>query len=175
MADRLCVGVVIGAHGVKGQLRIKSFTADPLDLIRYGRLETEAGAVWRLQGASAGVKGVVTARVDAIGDHTQAEAVKGVKLYVDRAALPAPDEEEFYVADLVGLAAWSKEGAELGTVTAVFDFGAGDIIEVTGPAGALLLPFTRTVVPVVDLAGGRVVIDPPLAEEDEEERPPHGA
>jgi 16S rRNA processing protein RimM len=172
LSERLCVGVVIGAHGVKGQLRIKSFTADPLDLTRYGPLETESGERWRLKGAKAGVKGVVTAQVDAISDRDGAEAKKGVKLFVERKALPAPDEEEFYVSDLIGLKAWDVEGAELGTVTAVFDFGAGDVIEVKGAAGELLVPFTSWAVPIVDVKAGRIVIDPPVMAEEEEA--PHG-
>ena len=173
MQGKLCVGVVVGAHGVKGQLRIKSFTADPLDMTRYGPLATEAGKTWRLRGAVAGAKGVVTARVEGIDDRDQAEAAKGTKLYAAREALPAPDEEEFYVADLIGLAAWSVEGAELGVVSQVFDFGAGDVIEVKGPAGELLLPFTRRVVPVVDMVGRKLLVDPPLPAEEEEEEP-HG-
>ena len=172
MVGRLRVGVVIGAHGVKGALRIKSFTADPLDLTRYGPLTTESGERWRLIGAKAGAKGVVTAQVDAIGDRETAEAKKGVTLFIDRDALPEAEEDEFYVTDLIGLKAWSLEGAELGTVTAVFDFGAGDVIEVKGEGGEWLLPFTRRVVPVVDLKAGRIVVDPPVMVEEEEA--PHG-
>jgi 16S rRNA processing protein RimM len=172
VSERLCVGVVIGAHGVKGALRIKSFTADPLDLTRYGPLETAGGERWRLKGAKAGAKGVVTAQVDAILDRDAAEARKGVKLFVERDALPAPEEEEFYVADLIGMAAWNLAGAELGTVTAVFDFGAGDVIEVKGATGELLVPFTRRAVPVVDMKDRRIVIDPPVMVEEEEA--PHG-
>jgi 16S rRNA processing protein RimM len=175
MADRLCVGVVVGAHGVKGQLRIKSFTADPLDLTEYGPLETEAGERWRLQNVAVGVNGVVTAKIDKIGDRNQAEAVKGVKLYVSRDALPPPPQDEFYVADLIGLTAWNIEGTELGVVTAIYDFGAGDLIEVKGKDGELLVPFTLKLVPEVDLKARRVVIDPPLTVEIEEDAPPDDA
>jgi 16S rRNA processing protein RimM len=174
MADRLCVGVVVGAHGVRGQVRIKSFTADPADLTRYGPLETEQGARWRLKGAAVGTKGVVTASVEGILDRNQAEAAKGTRLFVRREALPAPEEEEFYVADLIGLAAESVDGRTLGKVKAVFDFGAGDVLEIEGPEGGLMLPFTRRTVPLVDLAGKKLVVDPPLpAEEVEEEKAPH--
>lgn len=176
MTERLCVGIVFAAHGVKGQIRIKSFTADPGDLTRYGPLTTETGERWRLQGVSVGVKGVVTAKIDAINDRNQAEAAKGVKLYVERNALPAADEEEFYVSDLIGLEARSVGGEKLGTVSAVFDFGAGDVIEVKGEGSELLLPFTKRNVPVVDLAAGMVIVDPPewTGGEEEEEVSPHG-
>ena len=174
MGERLCVGVVIGAHGVKGALRIKSFTADPQDLIHFGPLETSSGERWRLKGAKVGVKGVVTAQIDKIEDRNQADAAKGIKLFIERDALPAPEEDEFYVSDLIGMGAWDVNGAELGTVTAVFDFGAGDIVEVKGANGELLVPFTKAAVPVVDLPNRRVVIDPPVMVEGEEEAP-HGA
>jgi 16S rRNA processing protein RimM len=123
-----------------------------------------------LQSVVVGDKGVVTARIENIADRSQAEAAKGVRLYEPRAALPVPPAEEYYVADLIGLSAFAVDGAPLGRIKAVFDFGAGDIIEVSGEQGDLLVPFTKAAVPVVDLAGGRVTIDPPLpAEEDEEE------
>jgi 16S rRNA processing protein RimM len=171
LGERLCVGVVIGAHGVKGALRIKSFTADPEDLIHYGPLETSTGERWRLKGAKVGVKGVVTAQIDKVSDRNQAEAAKGIKLFIERDALPAPEEDEFYVSDLIGMSAWNVNGAELGTVTAVFDFGAGDVIEVKGQAGELLVPFTKAAVPEVDLLGRKVVIDPPVMVEGEEGAP----
>ena len=161
MAERLRVGVVVGAHGIRGQLKIKSFTADPAALTHYGPLETEDGLPWRLEDVSVGVKGMLTVRVAGIADRTQAEAAKGVTLFVRRDALPAPAEDEFYIADLVGLTALSTDGSPLGTITAVFNVGAGDVVAVHGPDGELLVPFTRRTVPVVDLAGRRVVIDPP--------------
>jgi 16S rRNA processing protein RimM len=162
MAQRLCVGVVVGAHGIRGQLRIKSFTLDPAALTRYGPLETDDGRLWQLDGVSVGVKSMLTASVAFIADRTQAEAAKGVKLYVRREVLPDTQEDEFYVADLLGLTALSTDGGDLGTVTAVFNYGAGDVVAVIGPRGELLVPFTRSAVPVVDLVGRRVVIDPPI-------------
>jgi 16S rRNA processing protein RimM len=176
MTDRLCIGVVVGAHGVRGAVRIKPFTTDPADLTSYGPLSTETGAKWRLKGASVDGKGVVTAKIDGVEDRTQAEALKGAKLYIERGALPEAEEDEFYIADLIGLAAESLDGAPLGTIKAVYNFGAGDVVEVSGSQGEILIPFTLAAVPVVDVKARRVVIDPPVmteAEEDEDQGP-HG-
>ena len=176
MTDRLCIGVVVGAHGVRGALRIKPFTADPADLTSYGTLSTEAGTSWRLKGASVDGKGVVTAKIDGVEDRSQAEALKGAKLYIERGALPEADEDEFYIADLIGLAAVTPDGKPLGTIKAVHNFGAGEIVEVSGEQGEILVPFTLKAVPVVDVKGRRVVIDPPVltdAEQDEDQGP-HG-
>ena len=175
MTERLCIGVVVGAHGVKGAVRIKAFTADPADLTAYGPLATETGDKWRLKGVTVDPKGVVTAKIDGVEDRNQAEALKGAKLYIERGALPEADEGEFYIADLIGLPAESPSGERLGTIKAVFDFGAGDVIEVSGESGDILVPFTLRAVPVVDIKARRVVIDPPvLVEEEEEDRGPHG-
>jgi 16S rRNA processing protein RimM len=176
MTDLLCIGVVIGAHGIRGAVRIKPFTEDPADLAAYGPLTSETGQKWRLKGASVDGKGVVTAKIDGIEDRTQAEALKGAKLFIERGALPEADEDEFYIADLVGLAAESREGKPLGIVRAVFNFGAGDIVEVCGEEGAILVPFTLAAVPLVDVNARRVVIDPPVMTEfrDEEDQGPDG-
>jgi 16S rRNA processing protein RimM len=168
MADRLCVGVVVGAHGIKGQVRIKSFTADPADLTRYGPLLTETGQEWRLRNAAVGTKGIITAGISGVEDRNQAEAAKGVKLYLRRDALPPPEEDEYYIADLIGLTAQSPGGEILGKVKAAFNFGAGDILEIACAEGDVLVPFTRRVVPVVDMAAGRVTIDLPEDSEDED-------
>jgi len=169
MTERLCIGVVVGAHGVRGALRIKPFTEDPADLTAYGPLTTETGQKWRLKGASVDGKGVVTAKIDGVEDRNQAEALKGAKLYIERGALPEAEEDEFYIADLIGLPAQSPSGEPLGTIKAVFNFGAGEIVEVSGEAGDILVPFTRRAVPVVDVKARRVVIDPPVLTEDEDE------
>jgi len=169
MTERLCIGVVVGAHGVRGAVRIKPFTEDPADLTAYGPLTTETGQKWRLSGASVDGKGVVTAKIDGVEDRTQAEALKGAKLYIERGALPEADEDEFYIADLVGLPAESPTGEPLGTIKAVFNFGAGDVVEVSGEKGDILVPFTLKAVPVVDVKARRVVIDPPALTEDEDE------
>jgi len=176
MTERLCIGVVAGVHGVRGALRIKAFTADPADLTSYGALTTEAGQTWRLKGASVDGKGVVTAKVDGVEDRNQAEALKGTKLYIERGALPEADEDEFYIADLIGLPAETPTGEPLGTIKAVYNFGAGDVVEVSGERGEILVPFTLKAVPVVDVKARRVVIDPPeLTEaEEDEDQGPHG-
>ena len=171
MSSLLCVGVIVGAHGVRGALRIKSFTAQPADLAAYGPVQDDRGRRFQLT-LLGEAKGVVLAKLAGVADRDAAEALKGVKLWVERSALPKPDEDEFYYSDLVGLAAESLDGSPRGRVKGVFDFGGGDIIEISGPEGAVMLPFTRAVVPVVDIAGGRLVIDPPAeidaGDEDED-------
>ncbi len=167
--ERLCVGVIVGAHGVKGTVRVKSFTERPADVAAYGPVEDETGQrCFRLKPVGE-AKGVVTAMIDGVGDRTAAEALKGLRLYVPRAALPPAEEEEFYYSDLVGCKATLADGTELGVVKGVFDFGGGDVIEVAGPDGRAMYPFTRAVVPQVDIAGRVLVIDPPLETEVVEE------
>jgi 16S rRNA processing protein RimM len=161
-APRICLGIVAGAHGVAGAVRIKSFAEIPEDIARYGRLEDESGArrfSVRVLGSG---KGVVIAHLSGIDDRDRAEALRGARLYLPRAALPPPGEEEYYHADLIGLAAEDADGTKLGEVCAVHDFGAGDVLELAREgAPAVLVPFTRAVVPVVDLVRRRLVIDPP--------------
>lgn len=158
------MGVVGAPHGVRGAVRIKSFTDEPEAVARYGALEDERGErhfALRIIGAAKG-DGMVIATLSGVADRDQAEALRGLRLYAPRAALPPPAEDEFYHADLVGLAAELADGARLGTIIAVHDFGAGDMIEIARPQGQpVLVPFTRAAVPVVDIAGGRVVVDPP--------------
>ena len=160
--ERLCVGVIAGAHGVRGLVKIKSFTDDPANLTAYGPLTDESGAR-RYQVAVTGrAKGVLLARIEGVGDRDAARALSGTRLYVARAALPEPEDEEYYHADLIGLAVEDRSGAPLGRVAAVQNFGAGDILEIERPdRGTLLVPFTKVAVPLVDPAGGRVVVEPP--------------
>jgi 16S rRNA processing protein RimM len=159
---RICVGVITGAQGIKGAVRVKSFTAVPEDVAAYGPLADESGER-RLKLRVVGqAKGVVVATITGVEDRNAAEAMKGLRLYVERSALPAAGEEEYYHADLIGLEAVLRDGTGLGRVRAVHEYGAGDSIEVARPSGAtVLVPFTRAAVPVVDLAAGRLVIDPP--------------
>jgi len=166
-AERVVLGVVVGAHGVRGAIRLKSFTADPAAIGDYGPVEDEAGQRrFRLRVLAVG-KDVVTVAIDGVTDRDGAEALKGTRLCVPRAALPATaDEDEFYHADLLGLTVETAAGALLGKVAAIHDFGAGTMVEVTGTAGgSVLLPFTRAVVPVIDLAGRRLVVEPPAETE----------
>lgn len=169
MSGRVCVGVILGAHGLKGAVRIKSFTERAADVAAYGVAEDEAGGRrFRLTPVGE-AKGVVTARIEGVSERDGAESLKGLRLYVARSSLPEPEEEEFYYSDLVGLKAELADGTVVGVVKAVFDFGGGDVIEISGPEGARMLPFTKAAVPVVDVAGGRLVVDPPI--EIEAERP----
>lgn len=169
--ERLCVGVVGAPRGVRGEVRIKSFTADPLDIAAYGPVETEDGRTLTITSVQP-VKGMVAARFEGIADRYQAEALKNVRLYIDRALLPEPDDEEWYHADLIGLAVEDTDGTRIGTVTTVQDFGGGDLLEVAleGQRSTVFVPFTRDVVPVVNVKDGLVVIEPPPGLMDEEDR-----
>lgn len=159
---RVCLGIITGAHGVRGAVRVKSFTADPKDVARYGPLEDEKGErCWSLN-LMRGAKGVVVCRVGGVADRTGAEALRGLRLYLPRAALPPPGQDEYYHADLIGLEAALLDGTLLGHVRAVHDFGAGDTLEIARSEGPpAMIPFTRAIVPVVDLAAGRLLVDPP--------------
>jgi 16S rRNA processing protein RimM len=158
------MGVVGAPRGVRGAVRIKSFTDTPEAIANYGALEDERGErkfTLRVTGSAKG-DGMVIAQLSGVVDRDQAEALRGLRLYALRAVLPATEEDEFYHADLVGVAAVLDDGTKLGTIIAVHDFGAGDVIEIAPSVGQpVLVPFTRAAVPVVDIAGGRVVIDPP--------------
>lgn len=158
----MLMGVITGAHGVRGLVRVKSFTAQPADLAAYGPLEDAIGERRFALELAGAVKGVLLARVEGVADRNAAERLKGTRLYLSRTALPAPGEEEYYHADLIGLRVVLRDGSSFGAVKAVNDFGAGDSLEIERPDGALVLvPFTSTTVPLVDLAGGRLVLDPP--------------
>lgn len=159
---RVCVGVVTGPHGVRGAVRIKSFTAEPKDIAAYGPVEDDSGRRRFTVELIGTAKGVVLAKLSDVADRDQAEALRGLRLYLPREALPPPDEDEYYHADLIGLDAVLQDGSGLGKVQAVHDFGAGDTLEILRPKGQqVMVPFTRAVVPLVDLAAGRLVIDPP--------------
>jgi 16S rRNA processing protein RimM len=161
-SQRVCVGVVTGPQGVQGAVRIKSFTEVPEDVAAYGPLEDETGRRQfdlRLCGAA---KGVLIARLPGIEDRDQAAALRGLRLYLPRSALPQPEAEEYYHADLIGLDAVLGDGTRVGRVRAIYDFGAGDTLELARDgAPPLLVPFTRAVVPIVAPAEGRLVLDPP--------------
>ena len=160
---RVCVGAIAGAFGVRGEVRLKSFCAGPEDVAAYGPLETEDGARRYEVTLVKPVKNGFSARLSGVTTKEQADALRGTRLYAGRDALPALGEDEFYHADLIGLEVRDTGGTLLGHVRAVHDHGAGDLLEVHGPGlkQTVLLPFTRDVVPTVDLAGGRLVADPP--------------
>ncbi len=158
----VCVGIVTGPQGVGGAVRIKSFTARPEDIAAYGPLADQSGTrqlELRLVGTA---KGVLIGRLPGVEDRNRAEALRGLRLYLPRAALPEPAEEEYYHADLIGLDAVLADGTPIGRVRAVHDFGAGDTLEIERQ-GSLpaMVPFTRAVVPVVEIEAGRLVIAPP--------------
>ena len=159
---RVLMGVVTGAHGVRGLLRVKSFAGEPKDIAAYGPLEDEAGSRRFPLEVVGAAKGVLIMRLAGVADRDAAERLKGQRLYLLRAALPEPETEEYYHADLIGLAVELAAGGPLGRVRAVHDFGAGDSLEIECADGrVVMVPFTRAIVPVVDIAQGRVVVDPP--------------
>ena len=163
MTAKVCIGAIVGALGVRGEVRVKAFTADPADVAAYGPVETEDGRTFSLRITRPAKGDVVGARVEGIADRNAAEALRGVRLYVPRAVLPPPEEDEFYHADLIGLAVVRQNGEVLGRVVAVHDFGAGDLLEIRPEAGGtpVMMPFTRETAPQIDLASGGIVADPP--------------
>jgi 16S rRNA processing protein RimM len=165
---RICLGQIGAAHGVRGEVRLRSFTADPEAIGRYGPLETEDGRVVHIE-ALRHAKDHFVARLAGVSDRSAAERLTRAKLYVPRERLPEPDRpDEFYHADLIGLAVVDRAGEKLGTVVAVHNFGAGDLIEVRPSAGGTtrMLPFDEATVPVVDLAAGRLVVVEPEVEQE---------
>jgi len=159
---KLCVAVVTGAHGVRGAVRLKSFTAEPEAVAGYRPLTDRSGARTFALTLTGRAKDALVAHIDGIDDRDAAQALKGTELFIERGQLgPTDDEDEFYQADLMGLRAETADGAVYGTVRAVQNYGAGDLLEVDRiDGGSVLLPFDRTVVPVVDLQAGRVVVVP---------------
>jgi 16S rRNA processing protein RimM len=157
--DLILVGRVAGAFGVKGEVRIASFTAEPLALVDYKTLLREDGSPGLTVLGGRVAKGGVVVRTQEIETREQAEAARGLRLYIPRAVLPAPeDEDEFYIADLVGLSVVSPEGEPLGHVRSVRDFGAGDLLEIEPSVGdSWWLPFTREAVPEVSITERRIV------------------
>ena len=161
--DRICVGAIAGAFGVKGEVRLKSFCTDPAAIADYAPLYTEDGCRSFTVTLTRGLNDGLVARMSGIATKEDADALRGLTLYTDRQKLPNLPDDEFYYADLIGLDAWDSSGARLGTVHAVYNHGAGDILEifVPGRKTALLLPFTRAAVPTVDLTARRIIVDPP--------------
>lgn len=162
MPRDVLLGAVIGAHGLKGEVRVKTFTANPETLGVYGPLHTEDGRRFTITHARANKPDEAIVRFAEIADRNAAESLKGTELFVSRSTLPAVKDEEFYHADLIGLRAEDGEGRVLGAVAAVHNFGAGDVIEIRRDDGdSVLLPFTREVVPVIEIEAGRVIIAAP--------------
>src|SRR6201986_3108594 len=159
---QICVARIGAAHGVRGAVKLWTFTEDPLTVKSYGPLTTKDGTrqfeVTQVREA----RDHLVATLKGITTRDEAERLNGIELYIARDRLPATDDDEYYHADLIGLAAVNAANEPIGRVIAIHNFGAGDIIEIAPPQGTtLLLPFTNAVVPTVDLSGGRVVIELP--------------
>src|ERR1700742_2186426 len=171
MAAHICVARIGAAHGVRGAVKLWTFTEDPFAVTRYGPLATKDGAhSFEVAHAREG-NGHLVATLKGVTSRNEAERLNGIELYVARDKLPATDDDEYYHADLIGLAAVTAADEPLGKVIAIHNFGAGDIIEIASPRGpSMLLPFTNAVVPTVDIAAGRVVIE--LPQEIEGDEPP---
>jgi 16S rRNA processing protein RimM len=163
VTERICVAQIGGPHGIRGEVKLKSFTADPLAVKDYGPLTSEDGSAQFELVTVRPAKSHLVARFCGVDDRNAAERLTNLKLYVPRDRLPPPAADEFYHADLIGLSAVTADGTAVGTIVAIHDFGAGDILELRPPAGGagLLLPFTDTFVPSVDIAGRRIVVAPP--------------
>jgi 16S rRNA processing protein RimM len=163
MTDRICIGAIAGAFGITGEVRLKSFCSQPSDIGSYGPLSSEDGSHEFRITLTKPMTGGFGARIAGVSTREEAEALRGVSLFVDRVRLPSLPDDEFYHADLIGLDVLDTGGDLLGKVIAVHNHGAGDIIEIssTRHKSALLLPFTKAIVPNVDLSAGRVIVDLP--------------
>lgn len=154
----ICVGAIAGAYGVRGDARLKSFCAEPEAIATYGPLVTEGGRTFEVRITQPISEGFA-ARLSGVATREEAETLKGTRLYAPRDRLPALPDDEFYHADLIGLSVYDTGGRKLGEVRAIHDFGAGDVLDIVGGEAPLMLPFTRAVVPTVDLSTGRLVAD----------------
>lgn len=160
--ELICVGAISGAFGVRGEVRLKSFCANPAAIADYGPLSTEEGTVYDI-GITRALKGGFAAVISGVDNKEDADALKSTRLYTSRDNLPSLPDDEFYHSDLIGLLAVDTGGVVLGKVKGVENHGAGDILEITGPElkAPVLFPFTKASVPTVDLASGRLILDPP--------------
>ncbi len=157
---KVCLGKIVGAKGLRGEIRVKSFTEYPEDIAAYGPVTTDDGRTLALS-VSGTAKGVVVATVEGVEDRTAADALKGLNLFVDRSALPPPGADALYQADLVGLHVERTDGQILGKVTAFHNFGAGDMMEVEKQGGAVVLvPFTEAAIAEVDMDKERILVSP---------------
>src|SRR5471030_2687110 len=169
MAAQICIARIGAAHGVRGAVKLWTFTEDPLAVKAYGPLVTKDGTRSFEVATAREANGHLVATLKGIATREDAERLNGLELYIAREKLPATDENEYYHADLIGLAAVTPANEPLGRVTAIHNFGAGDIIEIAPSQGStMLLPFTNAVVPTVDLGGGRVVIELPAEVEGDD-------
>jgi len=168
VANRICVARIGAAHGVRGEVKLWSFTEDPAAVAHYGPLETQDGTRCFEIEALRAAKDHFVARIAGVNDRDAAEKLRNIELYIPRARLPKIEEADtFYHADLVGLDAVTPDGARVGTVHALHNFGAGDIIEIAPDGGGepLMLPFNETTVPKIDVAARQIVVVPPAETE----------
>lgn len=171
MAADILLGAIIGAHGLKGEVKVKTFTETPDGLGAYGPLHAKDGRNFTVADIRAIDAAMAVVRFEGVGDRNASEALRGVELFVSRGALPATEAEEFYHADLIGLRAEDGEDRLIGHVRGIHNFGAGDVLDIEKPDGSdALLPFTCEFAPIVDVKGGRIVVAVP--EESEAERDP---
>lgn len=163
MTDRICVGAIAGAFGVRGEVRLKSFCAEPAAIADYAPLWTRDGGRSFSVTLTRAIPQGFAARLSGIDSKEAADAARGTELFADRDRLPSLPDDEFYHADLIGLPVLDTGGQEIGRLQAIHNHGAGDILEIRAPGrkSALLLPFTRAAVPTVDLTAGRIIADPP--------------
>ncbi len=157
----LCIAVVTGAHGVHGNLRLKAFTQDPLAILGYKAMKTEAGESYKVKNARVHKADSIIVKFEDVTTRDKAEAMKGTKLYIQRSELPDLEEEEFYHADLVGLKVHDLSGKCIGNVTALHNFGAGDLLEIVigENSDPQMISFTKVYVPEINIKAGHVVVD----------------
>jgi 16S rRNA processing protein RimM len=172
--DSILVGRFGAPHGVKGEIRLQSFTADPGRIATYGPLLDNASERSFVVEALRPIKAdLFVAKIRGVTTRTAAEALTGLALFVPRTALPPPEPDEFYLADLIGLEAVTEDGVLLGRIIAVSDYGGGPLLEIApgGNGETLLLPFTRAIIPVIDLVAARVIVVPPTEVSGEDTQP----
>ncbi len=163
MSELICVGAIAGAYGVQGEARVKSFTADPIAIADYSPLLTEDGKRQFDVTVTRAIKNGLCARLSGVTTKEQADALRGVQLFVPRTKLPNLPDDEYYYTDLIGVQVRDTGGTVIGAVRNVLNHGSGDLLEIAGPdlKSTVLLPFTKEAVPTVDLTAGRIIIDPP--------------
>lgn len=172
MTDRILLGTITGAHGIRGDVTVRSYAESPEDIAAYGPLADKSGTrTFELKVLRVTPKGAVIARIAGVGDRNAAEALQGLDLYVSRDKLPPAEEGEFYHADLIGMAAVAPDGTRLGEIVDVANYGAGDLLEVrlAGRRDTELIPFNDTFVPAVDLQRRRATVVLPQASSEEDQ------
>lgn len=161
MIDKfICVGAIGGGFGVHGDVRLKSFCAEPADITKYSPLQDENGKIYTL-GHVRSMKDGLIVSIKEITSKEAADALKGIRLFASRERFPDLIDDEYYQSDLIGIEVFDTNGAALGKVKSLQNFGAGDILEVQLKGNTILIPFTRAIVPTVDIKAGKIIIDPP--------------